>query len=82
MTTMHRELLCNECCYPVSPTDIKCHICLQWFHKNGANLYQHSCNNATENTCYLCCMNCVQLFPFHAISLMKNFLNSFMCRCK
>ena len=68
MTTLHRELLCNECCCPVSFTDIKCHICLQWFHKSCANLYQLSCNNAAENNSYWSCMNCVKLFPFHAIS--------------
>ena len=69
MTTLHRELLFNECCCPVSFTDIKCHICLQWFHKNFAKLYQQSCNNATKNNRYWSCMNCVKLFPFHAISV-------------
>ena len=60
--------MCNECGCPVSPTDIKCHICLQWFHKNCPNFHQQSCNNATENNSYWCCMNCAKLFPFHAIS--------------
>ena len=43
-------------------------MCLQWIHKNCANFYQNSSNNATENNSYWCCMNCVQLFPLHAIS--------------
>ena len=68
MTTLHRELLCNECCCPVSLTDIKCHICIQWFHRNCANLYQQGFNNAAENNSYWCCMSCVQLFIFHVIS--------------
>ena len=68
MTALHGELLCNVCCCPVSVTDTKCHICLQWFHINCVNLYQQSCNNATEYNSYWNCMNCVRLFPFHAIS--------------
>ena len=26
MTTMHSKLVCNECCYPVNPIDIKYHV--------------------------------------------------------